>query len=273
MHLIFAILSSHSDIYDSFKENWINFILEYNKCALQKVKCSFYFIYGGSDDMYCINYSKWTDVYFNIDETMQNMIKKSILFFEMLVSKFPNDERLVIRSNLTTLFDIPKMTKWIQSKEIPFQNFFGGPFVFFYAKDKTVVSGTCMMLSMDNVRRIIKHKGDILFKFMEDNELSLLVQLNSKSSTICVKRLDFGDKVLYHKCYAWDSSIFCFRFRSNNRLTDITNMKTLIKGIFSSDFNLNEFVKHICYSQNKLEVIQEFPEYAVLYSRNVFYFL
>ena len=106
MKIVVGILASHDDMYDSFKSVWESHIAHVVS-VLPNI--DFVFLYGG-DESRIENCVKWTNLYFHLSELPVNMLRKTLKFFEFVSKKYRKEEILVIRTNLSTLFDF-KSTK------------------------------------------------------------------------------------------------------------------------------------------------------------------
>lgn len=226
MRVIVGILASHNEIYDEFKKIWIENI----KTITKNDNFSFYFIYGGENE-YINDNGKWIDLYYNIQETIPNMLRKSCRFFEYVNNKYDGDF-YILRTNLSTLFDFEKLYKWIT--KLPTNYFFGGSLIDGYSGSLTKISGTNMIFSTEILKFLIKNQDRFIYNQNEDVVLSHMIILNLypflRFKTI--KRLDFlkDSTIMYHRCSLNTQlyDFFCYRFKSDDRKSDIENMRYIL---------------------------------------------
>jgi hypothetical protein len=226
----------------------------------------FYFVYGGKRNYIAHNDAGWTDYYCDVTETIPNMLRKTIKFFEYISEKMENDI-YIVRTNLSTVFDMKLLVEWFAMPTIPRKNFFAGPIIGGLNGKYSSISGTCMVLTMDVVQFVLRYQDRFSFTINEDIELSALIMINLNPLLMSVKRLDFINEILYHKCAIADETIWCFRFKSDDRLDDLNTMKKLIEYFRNENGrNLTEFVH--TYANGKA-IKHELPDYDAL-SKQIF---
>lgn len=307
MKIIISIIASAD--YTKFKDTWVKYIKYINNNVILSEIFDFYFLYSDKNGKSCQvsldNKLLYTDFYDNDDipssytEHNRN-ITKSILnrtgvFYKYIKNilnlddtnsylNYKNKGLYFIRTNLSTLFDLNKLYKWIQDK--PKVSFFGGSFNGFYNNLYTTISGTNMIFSLD-VMIYISYKYNTLdlSHYLEDEAISQLIIQNLKVFLINIKRLDFiemdaivlkdytwpvtPNSIIYHKTIIGDENVFSFRFKTFNREHDITVMNSIIECMTFNDFNLTEFVNKTSINHN-LQISEESPTYGKLFSENTF---
>ncbi|MDD4938234.1 MAG: hypothetical protein PHX34_04460 [Candidatus Shapirobacteria bacterium] len=205
------------------------------------------------------------NIFSKYNETFENMINKTIDAFKAL-SIVQQKYDYIIRTNMSTLFDFEKLLEF--SKQLSPSALFCGPFI--GINKKPYISGTCILMTPDIMQYIIKNENLINKSLNEDIALSDFINTNVQSYfTINIKRLDFiqlkelGNvkRIVYHKTFIGDTDIFCFRFKTLDRNSDINLMQEIVNTKFNTDFT----------SIYKCEEVnEESPEYNEKYSRNIF---
>lgn len=178
-----------------------------------------------------IKYGLYTDIYISKEETFNNVVYKTINALEYLSSNGEiTEETLVIRTNMSTLFDYTKMERYLQ--EMYSKDLYGGPFIGQVNK-YPLVSGTCIVMGINKVKDIIKYKSHTNMSMNEDISLQML--LDFPYETCNVPRIDYlNESILYHKCSLNDNDIYTFRFKSNDRNVDLKRMETLMNSNFDT---------------------------------------
>jgi hypothetical protein len=240
MRIVVGILASHDDVYDSFKRVWESHI---EQVTLIVPNIDFVFLYGGEENRteeHCVNCVKWTNLYCSISESLVNVLRKTLRFFEFVNEKYPSEEILVLRTNLSTLFDFVKFKEFLN--ELPRDNLFGGSLIDGYNGAFTKISGTNFIMTRDIMDFILLEQDRFSYNLNEDVEISALVLFNRKCKMIAVKRLDFlQDIISFHKCKMFEK-VFCYRFKSNNRKQDIENMEDVMK-VLHLNGSVNDYIK------------------------------
>lgn len=261
-HVYVGILASHGEQYDAFKKVWLRNI-EHTRNLGCKVKYDFYFIYGGESNDICTQ-SAYTDLYYNYPETVPNMLRKTLKFFEHIEVTVNRDENgkpknerpdiFILRTNLSTLFNFEMYQDWLEN--VSNVMFFGGSIINGYQGESTIFSGTNMIMSRDVMQFVLRHQDRFSYNYNEDIELSYMVMLNIKQPAMkaiklkAMKRLDFvSDKIIYHKCHLFSDDICCYRFKSNDRKTDANTMHNIL-ACLQSGVNVTKFI------QNQLKHMQ-----------------
>lgn len=219
MKISLIVLASNDAIYNKFKNIWIKRLNQ---------KFHVYFVYGREniDTDYSINletttiksHNNYSDIFCPFPETFDNMFDKTIEALKII----PKCD-YIIRTNLSTLFDYNKLDNFMSTT---MDNFFGGPFI----GETTMVSGTCMIMSWDITRYLVKNVNRIeCFDSHEDVRINNIIKTIPYYSSINLPRLDFLDYCLYHNCMIGDDNIFIFRFKSDDRTKDVELMKKFNK--------------------------------------------
>lgn len=234
--IIVGILSSQDETYDAFKKVWLRNIEHWtqrkkNKHEIRAYDFEFYFIYGGENEG-IIQHEQYTDLYYAYPETLPNMLRKTLRFFEHINEKYVADDILVLRTNLSTLFDFDSYTTWL--RDVPRNLFFGGSIIDGFEGESTKFSGTNMIMSKDVMQFIIQYQDRFTYNYNEDIELSSMVMFNLNKGPKqlrlkAMKRVDFiQDAVMYHKCDMYAEDVACFRFKTQDRKSDVTRMHNIL---------------------------------------------
>jgi hypothetical protein len=238
-----GVLATHGETYDAFKKVWLRNIEHTHKLDCE-VKFEFCFIYGGEVTQIVHN-DLYTDLYYEYPETLPNMLRKTLRFFEH-VEKLERTNRsrgevFVLRTNLSTLFDFQMYQEWL--KDIPSRVFFGGSLIDGVHGKATCFSGTNMIMSFDVMRFVVVHQDRFSYDYNEDIELSSIVMMNIMCTLKSMKRLDFlGDKMVYHKCNMFSEKVCCYRFKSSNRRQDVSNMHNIL-ACLQAGVNVTRFIQ------------------------------
>ena len=251
-----VILSSENDEYNAFKKVWIENILSIKKN--NDINYEFYFVYGGCNSFKIVNNGSYNDIFTTAPETIHGMLDKTLQIFEHLYCH--NTSGYVMRTNLSTLFNFNGLKKWFDN--MPELNLFGGSYINGFSNKNTLISGVNMTISWDILGDIVKHKRHLknnLQKLNEDIQISRFVFNTRNPLTKCMGRIDFLEKrITFHKCFSKDLSVYCFRFKSNNRENDVVKMRKLL----DSQFDTELFVRNC-----KLPIFQEMPQYSKLFNK------
>ena len=242
MKIVFGILASYGENYDKFKELWIKNISRFNKEDI-----NFYFIYNEKVDKdinildFCDNYivemeNSHYNFYYKYDEKMtlmDSMLYRSISLMEYIKTKNIECD-LFIRTNLSTLFDLNAFLTW--SNMIPKTKLFAGTVIDKFNSIYTCISGTNMIFTRDIVEFLVSNKDFILSEkevHGDDQRISNIIIENLDVCVLLVKRFDLIEliykEIHYPKSIVLQScddlrNVFCYRFKTLNRETDIQNM-------------------------------------------------
>lgn len=264
MKIIMAILASNGDQYVQFKEVIVDYITKFKK-TIQGDLIDFYFLYSENDiPKYTeeeldkrSNPRIYYDFYSHVIQTdglMESFITRTISFIKYM-SESDYTYTYFIRTNITTLFDFDKLLSWLSNK--PRNYFLSGTLI----NDINIsisFSGTNLTMSRDIVSYLMKNSHKLLPEIVEigdDIAMSHVITmgLHPYLNLINMLRVDFveleryhtGKIIMYQKCELFDESIFCFRFKTNDRLFDIKLMKELTNRITIKTFNLSAFVRAV----------------------------
>lgn len=264
MKIVVGILASESLVYNKFKEIWIS-----NINRIQDLDIKFYFIYGNNDTLttktQMIEYKNYTDIIAPCKESMKNMLRKTLVFYDIVASNH-SDVSFVMRTNLSTLFDFGKMKSWLYRQ--PDKAFFAGSFIGGFAGRNTGISGTNTIMSRDILSHILRHQDRFPYIDLEDIETSLFVNWTTTHLTINVRRIDFiEDVLLFHKCSNDKiGEIFCFRFKSDSRDRDLVLMKDVLQYIHAGKCI---DAKRIA-NEYKLHLAEEGADYENVFNQQCF---
>ena len=269
MKLIFGILASSNENYIEFKNVLIDHITHFKRSHLGDL-IDFYFLYSekmpeiSQEELYKrANPRIYYDFYAPFDESdslMASFVRRTFSFLNYIANS-PFD--YFIRTNITSLFDFNKFIAWLTP--LPREKFFTGTLV----NDTSVsisFSGTNLTMTKDLTHFLIQNESELLREAVEigdDIAISHLItdKLYDSISLISMKRLDFvelthmdlGRIILYQKCELFDESIFCFRFKTLDRLFDIDLMRRLSRIIQTESYNLTNFIFSVnlqCHCEN-----------------------
>lgn len=289
LKLIVGIVASDGDVYSKFKEIWIQSIL-YIPEQLRK-QIEFFFLYSDKNKD-TQHFKTHTDFYCNktYNSISESIFQRTIDFYKHLRNKYSLDDDVkyfdmrnggtyILRTNISTLFDFSKLTKWLQNK--PKTLFFGGSINGAYNDLYTTMSGTNMVLSLDLALYLTENNNINLKVYSEDEALSTLIIQKLNVFLINIKRLDFIEiqeiqdllvpylphSVVFHKCIVGDESIFSFRFKSFDRNKDLQIMKYVNENIYKKD--VCSITKDILQNYH-LDLLTESPSYGPLFSETTF---
>lgn len=234
-----VIASDDVTEYSQFKKVWVDNIRSTNASVMRHV--SVVFIYGIHKNPECrtITETREThiDMYTPYLDTFDNIIRKTIYFLKHTKTHF------IVRTNLSTLLNIALLYNTLLSYSNT--HFFGGPIIDAYNGFNTWFSGTCMVMTLDIAKHIVRNQLKISYSLHEDVELSLFVMKTYpyKMTHICIPRLDFIHRhnVLAHKCDISDT-IFCFRFKTDNRQNDVIRMRFVYNSIINNQANISDLL-------------------------------
>lgn len=232
MKIIICIMASNTEEYNGFKLEWIKNI---NYIKKKSDVFDFYFVYGGIKEKIIKN-NNFTDIYYEITETIPNMLRKTLFFFEYTKNIHFD---FLVRTNLSTLFDFEKMTNWFN--DLSNTKFFGGSLIDSFDGLNTKISGTNMVFSKDIIDLVVLHQDRFPYVFNEDIELSIMVFFNIKNCNHkTISRIDFlENQIVFQKCKTFDNNVFCYRFKSNIRTNDIYYYSLIMKYVIFDKNILN----------------------------------
>jgi hypothetical protein len=244
MHLAIAVIASPGQQYEDMKNLWLKNASNYKDSSH---KISVFFLYGKSEGNGHFNTSdlstivkpissvqqvKLYDFYVNnLSENLRNIVTKTLLFCDYIVNKSPDKPDFILRTNLSTLFDLKFfLTHLVSVTHNNFNKYFyGGTFVHGFCGLQTWFSGTNITFSLSVAQLLLKHFFVInAFPAQDDVSLSSFL-VNQYPEIVCffnIPRVDFVENVcLQYTSIATDlSEVSCFRFKTNNRQHDIEAM-------------------------------------------------
>jgi hypothetical protein len=178
---------------------------------------------------------KYSDLYIGKQETFKNIIYKTVDTLQYLLDKgLVNEKTIVLRTNMSTLFDYQKFKKVLDnlSKTEAVNDLYAGPFIGGIG-NVPMISGTAVLLGYNKILEIINNREKIDINTNEDVNLQMMIKFPFK--TFNIPRIDYlDDTVLFHKCFKNTNTVFTFRFKSLNRETDTGRMEKLITAKFDT---------------------------------------
>lgn len=258
MKLAIAVIASPGKEYEAMKELWIANVQTVNK-NFPHIQLSAFFLYGKgkgeghlqiSDLSYSVldlNNGCYDFVVNELSENLRNIITKTLVFTKYLLTDFPSRPEFILRTNLSTLFDIPKFISFLSnmSHSSSTKLLFGGTFVHGFLETCTWFSGTNLTFSYETANILYQYSSLInAVPSLDDVALSIFLvnQLSYKIAFFNIPRIDFVENVsLKYTSLATDlNEVFCFRFKTKDRNNDTNTMKTLYHSNFDKEFVRNE---------------------------------
>jgi hypothetical protein len=287
MRCIIGVISSPGTGYDDMKNIWFENVNEFNKRS-DKDKVYLFFLEGHKRHdrtQYAIEQISENHIYkfkANCEEKFENLLRKTLIFFQY-VKEFHNEKiddeyTFVIRSNLSTLFNLErvfKMFKEINNKMIESKSdlFIGGSIIDNYYELKTCYSGTNITMSLPIVKIVASNAKNVMETAKEDDiALSRWTIENNRGNLLSqdIMRVDFIEEVLLNSINKIDDEkIFCYRFKTKNREDDSKLMKTLLEKVYDKEFKL---VKFILENKGERNVCAKNIEYAESFAKECFKF-
>jgi len=287
MRCIIGVISSPGTGYDDMKNIWFENVNEFNKRS-DKDKVYLFFLEGHKRHdrtQYAIEQISENHIYkfkANCEEKFENLLRKTLIFFQY-VKEFHNEKiddeyTFVIRSNLSTLFNLErvfKMFKEINNKMIESKSdlFIGASIIDNYYELKTCYSGTNITMSLPIVKIVASNAKNVMETAKEDDiALSRWTIENNRGNLLSqdIMRVDFIEEVLLNSINKIDDEkIFCYRFKTKNREDDSKLMKTLLEKVYDKEFKL---VKFILENKGERNVCAKNIEYAESFAKECFKF-
>jgi hypothetical protein len=236
MRCVIGVISSEGAAYQSMKDTWTKNASTFNESTSHDV-IELYFIEAeqrSDTQLYTIDKMQ-DDVYLfraNCKETFKNILKKSIIFFKhMSQSDTMNAEgqfTFVMRSNLSTLIDFKKLFKSLHETDAAlhkqeWEYFLGGSIIDKYCALRTYFSGTNLTFTIPVLKHIVKSYKEILDNEEDGDDIVLSAWVMGLHKTLLMrdyKRLDFCEDITFNSCDSFDESIFCFRYKTEDRTKD-----------------------------------------------------
>jgi hypothetical protein len=221
------LYSTNDDKYDQMK----NILSDYNK--YHNIK-SYFYCY--KSDM-TVPYEIVDNIlYISGKEThIPGILEKTLEAFDIF-----KDENYdyIIRSNISTIINYKELFKNIKIGQLDY----GGPLYYYknsidlqagltkekndLYKDHHFVSGICIILSKDAIKLLTDNKKDILSLELID-DVAIGVYLHDKN----LKRQSIGNNLYSFFNATYNPGCIVYRNKSNNRDTDIVNMKMIVSNL------------------------------------------
>lgn len=239
--LIVGVIASESYEYDMMKKNWEKNV---DNCDND---IEVYFLYADEklSEPYKIekNSIKSYNFYIKCEEIFENLLRKTIVFFEWVTNN--KNKCMILRSNLSTLFKLDEI--FMLYKDLyKYKYFFGGTFVESYLELDTIFSGTNLTFSMDTLKLIVDNKNFLLkVKQNDDVVLSRYIFQNYYRTHYFynIKRIDFTDKLLFqYTKFNEIEKVLCYRFKSFSRIKDSQLMTSILKTSFDINYILDKII-------------------------------
>ncbi|NBU34747.1 hypothetical protein EBS40_09070, partial [bacterium] len=224
---VIAVIASNGEHYERMKDIWIR-----NVQGACNTNIHVYFLYGNGNGITPIDKScNMYDFRVPCEESPKNILYKTLYFYNWL-TRFSNiNPDIVIRSNLSTVFHLDHLQKSLLPLT-QYHNLFAGTFVHGFLGSDTWFSGTNFTLSIPAIKLLLEHSQRLLKSDLNDDVvISTFIFKNfAEDFYFCnFPRIDFHDTTLFQYCNITDyDKVFCFRFKSSDRMTDARNMHRFI---------------------------------------------
>lgn len=262
MHLAIAVIASPGKEYDDMKKLWIQNTQDFHN-SYPELKLSTFFLYGENEgdghfgitdlthSLHDLSNDCFDFVVKDVSENLRNIITKTLCFTKYVVTDSHFRPDFILRTNLSTLFDIPMFFQFLcsVSNNSPTKLLFGGTFVHGFSGSCTWFSGTNLTFSYETAQLLYKHSSVInAIPSQDDVSLSsfLVNQFPHKVAFFNIPRVDFVESVsLKYTSPATDlNEVFCFRFKTQDRQHDSNIMKAFYHSNFDKEFIRNEIWKN-----------------------------
>lgn len=239
--LIIGVIASESYEYDIMKQNWEDNVDNCNN------DIEVYFLYADEKltEPYKIerNSKKSYKFYIKCEEIFENLLLKTITFFEWVTNNKKNC--MILRSNLSTLFKLDDLFV-LYKTFYAYKYFFGGTFVESYLALDTIFSGTNLTFSIDTLKLIVDNKN-VLLKVKQNDDVVLSRYIFQNYYRIHyfynIKRIDFTDKLLFqYTKFNEIKNVLCYRFKSSSRIEDSKLMRKIVKNNFNINYILDQII-------------------------------
>lgn len=259
MKCVIGVISSEGDGFESMKETWMENVQRFNASSSVD-RVVLYFIEGerrNDTNLYHVEELRSNIHLFkaNCEETFRNILKKTIIFFKHISEIDYNEDAeeftFAIRSNLSTLFDFEKLFNYIREVNTAmrikkWEYFIGGSIIDKYCALQTYFSGTNITFSIPTVKLLVQNYREVLTNTTDGDDVVMsawLVNLCVKSLLMRdMPRLDFCEEVTFNSCDSFDNSLFCYRFKTDNRKQDALLMSNCSKLLYTGLSVKEQFV-------------------------------
>lgn len=249
--LLIGVIANNTPEYDLMKKVWEK---NADNC-FNNIKV--FFLYGGYEPNDNTNFkieqnTKNTfNFYCNCKEIFENLLYKSLMFFEWVVANHSN--YMVLRTNLSTLFKLDELFD-LYKGFYKYKYFFGGTLCEGFLELKTLFSGTNLTFSMETLKLIVNNQT-LLLQIPKNDDVVLsefiIYNYHNIHQFYNIKRLDFTDILLFQYFTLNNlDDVLCYRFKSCNRLQDSKLMKEILDNNFDKQkildkiiFNYTRYVK------------------------------
>lgn len=258
MHLAIAVIASPGKEYEDMKQLWIQNTKDlYNNSP--QLQLSTFFLYGENDgnghfgisdlsySVHDLSNGCYDFVVSNLSENLRNIITKTLCFTKYILTESSFRPDFILRTNLSTLFDIPKFFHFLSnvSNTSTTKLLFGGTFVHGFSGSCTWFSGTNLTFSYETAKLLYKYSSFInAIPSQDDVSLSsfLVNQFPHKIAFFNIPRVDFVENIsLKYTSLVTDlGEVFCFRFKTKDREHDSSKMKIFYHRKFDKEFIRNE---------------------------------
>lgn len=304
MKIIFNIIASVD--YNSFKQDWLENILYFQQNFPEySNSINFYFTYNETIetieqtekfriekpqnnninfyDFYYINNSKY--------ERKRGIFKRNLAFLKYLKLQNINAD-YIIRTNLSTLFNLELFIDWIKEKKLPNNKLLAATLSDTYMEEFSIFSGTNFLISYDLVETLLlaennieEHFNKLGIEYPEDDLLmgQILIQNIKDLNIISINRLDYVEckytlngvenyippSIIFEKCHYTDK-VFCFRFKTLNRNDDSKNLKYILQNHIINKIPLETCINYFTNIKKSLQLILNQPNHYQKFGQKTF---
>ena len=277
MKCVVGVISSEGDGYNEMKNIWIENVKTFNKSSNNKV--DLYFIEAEEKEKYIYSLENISDnIYIfkaNCIENFENLIKKTLKFFDYVTKvyddEYQNEKLFIIRTNLSTLFQFERLFDFLKDINKHMINlnknsFFGGTIIKNYQQFS--YSGTNLTFTLPIIKLLVENYKDVIaINHIDDIAINKYIHDNVKQVVSQnIKRIDFSDNhILVHSALLDFNNVFCYRFKTNDRIKDAEEMKKMLNNIYDKEFNILKMI----IDKQVLATIQN-EEYENTYCKKCF---
>ena len=225
--IILIIASNENKVFENARQIW-------KKYMTVNPKIKVFFVYGKLENPLLDVNPEHDLIYPEIEENYPFLIKKNIEALKYIQTNYQYD--YLIRTNLSTFWDFYNLEKHLDS--LPPQTCYSGTMF------PTFVSGTDIILSQDNVNKLIENELLINEQLPDDVAIGdvlnekLHVPITNKSDLMYWFPDDSDEKVIQENIYkAQKDGCSHYRVYTQNReIYDMLIYKNLLKIIYGIDF-------------------------------------